>query len=69
MLAQLYAKENATAKPWRQPVGEAGGIRAERPRRRVGCVKRSADTTPRTHDLRRVIATLDPTYALCDGAL
>jgi hypothetical protein len=23
MLAELYAKENATAKPWRQPVGEA----------------------------------------------
>jgi len=23
MLAQLYAKENATAKPWRQPVGDA----------------------------------------------
>jgi hypothetical protein len=23
MLAQLYAKENATAKPWRQPAGEA----------------------------------------------
>jgi hypothetical protein len=23
MLAQLYAKENATAKPWRQPGGEA----------------------------------------------
>jgi hypothetical protein len=23
LLAQLYAKENATAKPWRQPAGEA----------------------------------------------
>jgi hypothetical protein len=23
MLAQLYAKENATAKPWRQPTGDA----------------------------------------------
>ena len=22
MLAQLYAKENATAKPWRQPTGD-----------------------------------------------
>ena len=24
LLAQLYAKENATAKPWRQPTGDAG---------------------------------------------
>jgi hypothetical protein len=23
LLAQLYAKENATAKPWRQPTGDA----------------------------------------------
>ena len=46
LLAQLYAKENATAKPWRQPTGDAGP-RPERPRSAARRLRRASAMTQR----------------------